>query len=124
MRSVIALCVWPVSTLVAVTVAFATTPPDASVESIAVMLRSLRIMMVGAKTAFRSHPCQQFFKLVTSGSFAVPAEVRGGDPFELLRSVTSPKEGPSVKGEIQGTNDDARNRKEDGTYIGIDQRIQ
>lgn len=32
--SVVALCVWPVSTLVAVAVAFATTPPDASVESI------------------------------------------------------------------------------------------
>ena len=111
------------STLVAVTVAFAITPPDASVEAIAVMLRSLRIMMVGAKTAFGSHPCQQFFKLVISESS--PSQQRcEWDPFELLRSVTSPKEGPGVKGEIQGTNDDACSRKEDGRYIRIDQRIQ
>ncbi len=58
-------------------------------------------MMVGAKTAFGSHPCQQFFKLVTSGSL-----------------------GPGVKDKIQGTNDDACSRKEDGRYIRIDQRIQ
>lgn len=48
-------------------------------------------MMVGAKTAFGSHPCQQFFKLVTSGSFAVPAELRVGTPSGYCDRLRPPR---------------------------------
>ncbi len=55
-------------------------------------------MMVGGKTAFGSHPCQQFFKLVTSGSFAVPAEVRVG-PLRATAIGYVPQGGSGRKGQ-------------------------